>query len=366
MCVLFFLKKWHTINMSTKEKVLSELSSNKKEVVSGEALAQLCNVSRAAIWKAINSLRNEGYDIQGTTNGGYILNSQSDLFSKELLSYHFYKEFPEFQGNQIFCFKEIDSTNTYAKKLLSENGNLRNEIQELTDAGKKLHRAVIVAEKQTAGRGRSGRTFVSPEKTGIYTTIIYAPKGGITAPAKITAFSAVAICRVLQRLYNCTPSIKWINDIFLNGKKISGILTEGTANFETGKIEAAVIGIGINIEENPHALGEEVSKVAGAIIQQNQDKPEISRAELAANIAGEVLKILEENPSELINEYKKYSFLIGKEVEVHSLIDSTEGIYKATAVDITNEASLVVKLPDGSLKTLISGEVTLKSSSFVS
>lgn len=348
--------------MTTKEKVLEKLNQNIGSPVSGEELAEICNVSRAAVWKAINSLRTEGLEITGTTNGGYVLSRQGDFFSKEAFLKFYTENFPSFSEAYVECFKEIDSTNTYAKKLLSESGNLRNENQELTEAGKKLHKAVIVAEKQTAGRGRSGRTFVSPAKTGIYLSVIYAPAGGITSPAKITAFSAVAICRVLQRLYNVQPSIKWINDVFLNEKKISGILTEGTANFETGLIEAAVIGIGINIQDNPEVFTGELSKVAGAILSGGENL--VSRAQLAAGIAGEVLSILEENPADVIKEYKKLSFIIGQEVEVHSLIDSQQGIYKAVAVDITDDAALVVKLEDGSEKTLISGEVSLKSSSF--
>ena len=150
----------------------------------------------------------------------------------------------------VECFEKIDSTNNYAKKILSECGNLRDENGNLTDAGQKYHNSVIVAECQTAGRGRLGREFVSPKKTGIYLSVIYAPENGIQEPAKLTAFSAVAVCRTLKKLFNLDAQIKWVNDVFLNGKKVSGILTEGIVNFETRKIEAAIVGIGLNIFEN--------------------------------------------------------------------------------------------------------------------
>ena len=338
-------------------------------MLSGEELASRCGVSRAAVWKAVKALREEGFEITGTTNGGYVLAS-SDVLTTEALATTFNAAFPQFAGARIETFKEIDSTNIQAKRWLSECGSLRTADGQLTEAGKIYNNAVIVAEKQTAGRGRSGRTFVSPAKTGIYLTVIYAPQGGITNPAKITAFSAVAVCRAIKKLYGIQPSIKWINDIFYNGKKICGILTEGTTNFETGIIEAAVIGIGVNIEENAEAFGGELSKVAGGIFAREGDVhpaggTKITRAQLAAQIAGETLQVLGEPAATVIEEYKSLSFIIGREVEVHTLIDSTQGIYKATAVDIDENAALVVQLPDGTKKTLISGEVSLKSESFV-
>ena len=354
--------------MSTKSFLLNQLSQANGSPVSGEELAVQCGVSRAAVWKAINSLREEGYNITGTTNGGYVLES-CDVLSTEAVSAAFTGEFPQFAGAHIECFKEIDSTLSQAKRWLSECGALRTADGELTEAGKTYSNAVIVAEKQTAGRGRSGRSFVSPAKTGIYLTVIYAPKGGITDPAKITAFSAVAVCRALKKLYGIQPAIKWINDIFYNGKKICGILTEGTTNFETGIIEAALIGIGVNIEENPEAFGGELSKTAGGIFAgegctQPEGGTKITRAQLAAQIAGETIKVLSEPASAVIEEYKSLSFIIGREVEVHTLIDNAQGNYKATAIDIDQNAALVVRLEDGTTKTLISGEVSLKSESF--
>lgn len=349
--------------MKTKDFLLEKLSQSQGLPVSGEELASLCGVSRAAVWKAVKALREEGFEITGTTNGGYVLAS-SDVLTTEAVASAFNAVFPQFAGARIETFKEIDSTNIQAKRWLSECGSLRTADGELTPAGKIYNNAVIVAEKQTAGRGRSGRTFVSPARTGIYLTVIYAPQGGITNPAKITAFSAVAVCRAIRKLYGIQPSIKWINDIFYNGKKICGILTEGTTNFETGIIEAAVIGIGVNIEENAEAFGGELSKVAGGIFDAATNRS-VTRAQLAAQIAGETLQVLGEPATSVIEEYKALSFIIGREVEVHTLIDSTQGIYKATAVDIDQNAALVVQLPDGTKKTLISGEVSLKSESFI-
>lgn len=354
--------------MTTKEKVLEILSQNKEKSISGEKLAKTCNVSRAAIWKAINSLREQNCQIEGTTNGGYILHGNADIFSKEIFQKELEKSYPQFLKSHIECFKEIDSTNSYAKKVLIECGNLQNSEGIFSESWKKYHNSIFVAEKQTAGRGRLGRTFVSPAKTGIYLSVIYAPKRGILEPAKITAFSAVAVCRVIEKLYDVKPKIKWINDIYIDGKKICGILTEGFTNFETGIIESAIIGIGINIFDNPEIF--DANKIAGSIIGNKnsskknfQNKKSIpTRCCLAANVAGEILKILEENQENLIEIYKNLSCTIGQTVKVHPIIGDDKSSYIAKAIDIDKNAALIVQLKDGTTKALNSGEVTFHHS----
>ena len=359
--------------MTTKEKVLQRLAEARGQALSGEALAAECDVSRAAIWKAVNTLRNEGCSIEGTPNGGYIL-SDDDIFSSELFVKTFSKLFSDFSDSHIECFKEIDSTNTYAKRILAECGTLRGADGKLTDAGKKYHRAIFVAEKQTAGRGRLGRTFVSPEKSGIYFSLIYAPEGGIKDPARLTACSAVAVCRAIKKLYNYDAQVKWINDIFANGKKICGIGTEGITNFESGLIEAAIIGIGVNVNQDKNAFSGELGKIAGSLEEAFKEKniaAKLNRCNIAAQIAGEVFSILEEDKKsaaahrKIIEEYKNASLLIDKKITVFPLIGDKKSSYKATAIDIDENAGLVVKLSDGETRTLHSGEVSLKSGEFV-
>ena len=363
--------------MSTKEKVFSILAAQAGagQAVSGEALAAECGVSRAAIWKAINALREQGLQIEGTTNGGYQL-KDDDIFSDELFRQTFAANYSEFSESHIECFKEIDSTNTYAKRILAECGNLRDSSGALTEAGKKYHKAIFIAEKQTAGRGRLGRTFVSPEKTGIYISVIYAPKGGITNPARLTACAAVAICRAIKNVIckfsegtSIEPKIKWINDIFAGGKKVCGVLAEGVANFESGMIEAAVVGMGINIKKNTTAFEGQLADVVGTL--EDATSVKISRIDIAAEVAGQVLKIFEEDASSeaahkaIIKEYKEASFLIGRELTVYPLIGDEKSSYKAIASDIDNNAGLIVTLEDGSKRTLSSGEVTLKSTNVI-
>lgn len=255
------------------------------------------------------------------------------------------------QLSKIHFFETIDSTNLYAKQLLE---NSPDEI-------KNLDKTIVIAESQTAGRGRLGRKFYSPAKTGIYLSLIYAPQEKITNPAKITAFAAVALLRVINRLYKVEPKIKWINDLFLDGKKIAGILTEGFVNYKTGTIDAAVIGIGVNLQNSKDGFPEEISKVAGSI-QKDKENP-VSKNDFVANLAVEISKILKENPELVLREYKNALFILGTKVQVHPIIDDEKSAYEATAIDIDENANLIIRLSDGSQKSLNSGEITLHSSS---
>lgn len=343
--------------MTTKEYVLKILTENKDKPFSGEILAQQCGVSRAAVWKAVKTLREEGYSIEGLSNGGYLLKGDEEVFNEEKFSSQLCSAFPELEESSIYFFEEIDSTNTYAKQLLAKAGALRGIDGNLTHAGKELNNAVIIAESQTAGRGRFGRTFYSPSKTGIYISLIYVPEGGIKNPAGITAFSAVAVSRAIEKVYGVKSQIKWINDVYIEGKKVCGILTEGIANFETGQIEACVIGIGINIEEN-EILPSDVKKIAGSILGGN--KKNADRCGLSVQVCGEVFKVLNEDFSSVLNEYKSKMFLIGRTVQVYPVIGEEKSSYPAKVVDVDDNAGLIVQLEDETLKSLNSGEVSLK------
>ena len=252
--------------------------------------------------------------------------------------------FNQLSQSKVHFFKTIDSTNTYAKKLLEQADNIFS-----------LNKNIIIAESQTAGRGRLGRKFYSPAQTGIYLSIIYVPDEKITNPAKITAFSAVALKRVIERLYKVNPKIKWINDLYLNGKKIAGILTEGFVNYTSGTIDAAIIGIGVNIQNNAE-IPQDLAAIVGSICSNENS---ITNTRFIFEIVNEFFKIMSENSDDVISEYKESSFILGTKITVHSVIESTDGIYEATAIDIDNEAKLIVKLADGSTKALNSGEVSL-------
>ena len=313
---------------------------------------------RAAIWKAVKAIREDGFVVEGTNNNGYTLsaNSGADVLSKAMLEYELNLTYPEFDNSYIECFETIDSTNTYAKKLAAQDPA-------------KYHHAIITSETQTSGRGRIGRTFESPAGTGVYLSLIITPKGGITQPAVITASAAVAVCRAIKKLYVVQPAIKWINDIYVQNdgqlKKAVGILTEGITNFETGLIESAVIGIGVNVSHSDKIKKSTAKDIAGFLTEaprlddNSQPATPPSRAHFIAQIAGEVFKILDEPLANVIDEYKNLMFMLGESLVVHPLIGDDKTAYTAKAIDIDKNAGLVVELKDGTIKTLSSGEVTL-------
>ena len=263
------------------------------------------------------------------------------------------KLYPEFSGCHIECHKSIDSTNTYAKNLLAAAGDVTQ-----------YNHAIITADTQTAGRGRIGRTFVSPADTGVYVSLVVTPKGGITQPALITAWTAVAVCRAIKNVYGTDVKIKWINDLYVNNggklKKCAGILTEGVTDCNTGLVNSAVIGIGINIKPSAQIQNSDAKAIAG-YLSGAPDTTDVlvSQARFVAEIAGQVFHVLEEPAAKVIKEYKSKLFLLGQTLTVHPLIGDNKTAYTATAIDIDENAGLIVRLPDGTTKILSSGEVTL-------
>ncbi len=329
--------------MTVKDSVFSVLQNVKTEdgFVSGQELAERCNVTRTSVWKAINTLRKQGAQIEAVTNRGYRLVANDVYNASEILKYISDKDV------KISFFDVLDSTNTQAKRELAEKDE------------KSLHKTVFVAAKQTSGRGRLGRQFYSPEQSGIYLSAVYS-NGTITKPAVITASAGVAVARALKKIYNVDAKIKWVNDIFVGGKKVCGILTEGIANFETGMIESAVIGIGVNITTNENQP-EELKNIAGSVISCAENR---RQSELCAQVINELFFILDGGPEEIkksMQEYKSRSFLIGKEVEISPVINTEDKNFKCVVQDVTEDAKLAVKLENGEIKLLDSGEVSIHS-----
>lgn len=336
--------------MKTKDAVFRELSTPGTDdgFVSGESLAARCGISRQAVWKAVNMLRAHGAKIEAVTNRGYRLAETGSMLSGDAVAALVPPEF----GVHIKVYETIDSTSTEAKRLCAETGDSR-----------KLNGTVIIAEQQTAGRGRLGRPFFSPPSTGLYLSIIYAPEEGIRNPAVLTATAAVAVCRALQNVYGVEASIKWVNDVFFRRKKVCGILAEGMTNFETGQIDSAVVGIGINIL--PGSFPPELADVAGTIL--DNPKTDTKRSVLAADVISGVLGIYTAGADGValaMEEYRRRSLLTGMTITVHPVINQTEKNYTAIVQGITDDAKLIVKTSDGEIRTLESGEVTLRSDSF--
>ncbi|MCF0242211.1 MAG: biotin--[acetyl-CoA-carboxylase] ligase [Treponema sp.] len=249
----------------------------------------------------------------------------------------------------IRVYDVIDSTNSEAMRLLDAASNFYS-----------LHKEVIYAKSQTAGRGRMNRNFFSPEG-GVYFSLIYSFKDGAPLsfnPAVYTATAAVCVCRALEKLYKVETSIKWVNDIYCHGKKVSGILAEGKIDSRLQKIGAVVVGIGINVFTPKENFPKEIQNRAGSILISAKG---FEPVKLVQEITDSVFNVYDnlENFPLVMEEYRKKSFLTGKTVTVTPLIENEEGQYKALVTGVTENAHLIVRLENGEEKELSSGEVTL-------
>lgn len=217
--------------MTTKELVLDYLLKNAGKSISGEEIASHAGISRNAVWKAVRELRKDGYDVSASTNRGYSL-AESDLLSAQAIRAHLPSDSAA-ANTELIVYDTIDSTNKAAKELA------------ISGAG---HGTAVIADRQTAGRGRYSRSFYSPSGSGLYMSLILRPSLlQFDDPTAITAFAAVAVSDAIQAVTGKQAGIKWVNDLFLNGKKVCGILTEAVTDFESGNIEWIVLGIGTNV-----------------------------------------------------------------------------------------------------------------------
>ena len=319
-----------------KTEVLKTLEIKKGSPVSGEALANTLGVSRTAVWKAINNLKKEGYPIETINGKGYILSANSNKLSMEAITNHLKHNL------DVLVYKEVASTNTTAIGIA--NTNPQKDI-------------LIVSEEQTSGKGRRGRYFYSPKDNGIYMSLLFKPNMDMNKSILITTAASVAVMRAIKELTGLELKIKWVNDLFLNDKKVCGILTEAVTDFESGQISYVVVGIGINCSNVD--VPEEFKDIVGALNYSNLDKNKLI-ALICDNLLNIISDIQKEDRSFLL-EYKTSSMLLGKDINVYksTMINEQAGI-PAKAIDINNDGGLVIQLEDGTISTLSTGEVSVR------
>lgn len=260
--------------MSSKNKVLEFLELNKESYISGEFMASSLGLSRNAVWKAINELRKSGYEIDAISNKGYKLMDGNDILSEiGLISYFNETLISEYKDKDLIrIYDTTNSTNRLAK--------------ELAIAGEK-HGAVIIANEQTAGRGRKDHSFYSP-RGGLYMSIILRPEKLKSLDSNtITITTGTAVCDSIESLTGTRPKLKPINDLYIDDKKICGILTEAGTEYETGDVQWIVVGIGINFDSDISAFPNDIKKTATSLFAPN--RATISRNQLAADIIQRIL-----------------------------------------------------------------------------
>ncbi len=318
--------------MSTKEQVLYSLMEENNSV-SGEKLARKLGVSRTAVWKAIVQLRNDGYRIEACTNRGYRLSELPDRITETEIR-RWLKT--SVLGSRIEIYPSLDSTNMRARTASVEGAP---------------QGTLVIAESQTRGRGRFSRQFFSPPRTGIYMSLVLRPRVNAEQATGITTMAAVAVARAIETVADVKVQIKWVNDLLIHGRKVCGILCEGSMDFESKRMEAIILGIGINVghmvfPKNLESIATSLEDECGA---------EVSRCRLIAEICNQLEALYPDREQKnYIREIRERSCVIGKTVTVYRGAEN----YQAKALDIDDDGRLLVETPEG-IRALDSGEISL-------
>ena len=323
--------------MGTKERLLEFFERNRGRYFSGEELAGQLSVSRTAVWKGVNSLRKEGYQIDAVQNKGYCLSAHTDILSAQGIRGYLS---PECRDLRLEVLRTVDSTNGWVR-VKAEAGEPEGY--------------VVVAASQEKGKGRVGRSFFSPADTGVYMSILLRPEGLSPGEAsKITTMAAVAVCQAIEALPGRQAQIKWVNDIYMDGKKVSGILTEASVGLEDGLLDYGILGIGMNVYIPADGFPDELSGKAGAIFESPQDD---GKNRLAAEVLNRFMKACRtKESSAYVEEYRKRCLVLGREI----LVLGKGEARKARALDVDEDCRLVVQYGDGRMERLSSGEIQIR------
>lgn len=319
--------------MTTKERVLASLEQHRGQAISGQSLANQLGISRTAVWKAIQALIVQGHAIESTPNQGYTLQINNDILSPQGIRRYLKGDLP------LEVYQQIGSTNARAKELAVLGAP---------------HGALFVANSQTEGRGRRGRSFVSPADTGLYLSMIVRSKLPMEKNVLITSAAAVAVCRAVEQTTGKHLSIKWVNDLYTNQGKCCGILTEAATDLETGDLDYIVVGVGLNLLPPKNGWPPDVQGIAASVFEKSEP---IDRCRLTASIANHILAVCEELPTKsFMEEYRSRNIVPGRQVTIVQ-----NGISRsAFACSITDEGHLIVRLPDGNTQELSFGEVSIR------
>ena len=321
-----------------KERILELLNRAAGEYLSGQAISESLGVSRAAVWKAVQALENEGIAIEAVTRRGYRLAEKTDRLSPGNLLPYLSRDHRE----SLLCFPTISSTNDYAKTLAVPD---------------KSQNYYLAAEEQTGGRGRRGRSFYSPAGQGLYLTGLYFPEVPPARASRFTAYGAVAVCRAMQEVCGLTAEIEWRNDILWQGKKLCGILTEMALEGESGAIQYMICGMGINLSQQPEDFPEAFRDLAASLrMATGQTPPRNLLCAALINALDEAYEaFLKEDPLWL-QEYICHCATLSREVV---LLSGPEKI-PAFAEGISEDFGLMVRYADGRRETVYAGEISLE------
>ena len=304
-------------------KVLTFLQTHNTEYLSGQDLSDVLRISRVAVWKHIKKIRELGYTVESKQKLGYKLTANSDaLLPWEITTGLKTKNI----GQKAYYFDSIDSTQNQALKMADEPEN---------------NGAIIIAAKQTGGKGRGGRKWVSP-KGGIWFSIILQPNFDISITTLFPIASALALSKALEKTFKMTPELKWPNDITVKGKKLAGILVD--ASLESNRIENLVLGIGINFDVDVKQIEKTLKRTPNfyGVASLSEQKKNVKPVQLIQTFLLELEKIYDmlssKQTKKIISEWTKRSSTIGKKVE----LNTKEGKIKGKAIKIDDDGALVL------------------------
>ncbi|HHV72127.1 MAG TPA: biotin--[acetyl-CoA-carboxylase] ligase [Clostridia bacterium] len=320
-----------------KERVLELLAEKEGNYISGSEISRRLGISRTAVWKHINTLRQEGYQIDSQTNRGYLLIKSPDLLlpqeiKRGLASCRF--------GQEIIYLERVDSTNQKAKELAVQG---REEGM------------VVIAEEQLEGRGSLGRSWSSPKGKGLWFSLILRPPISPLDTPKLTLVAAVALAKAVKRFAGIDLKIKWPNDLLYGKRKVAGILTELAAEF--GQVDYVIVGIGINVNLTDSDYPEELKETAGSlkmITGKTYNRAELLRV-ILLELERAYFTYLNEGFAPIRSDWCTLAGTLQTRVRITDRNGSFEGI----AEKLDEEGRLLVRLPDNTIRAVLAGEVNL-------
>ncbi|WP_347549875.1 biotin--[acetyl-CoA-carboxylase] ligase [Pseudalkalibacillus hwajinpoensis] len=321
---------------SIRQRLLQMLEEHGENYVSGQMISETLSVSRTAIWKHVSELRKNGYEVEAVQKKGYRIVSRPDMLSKEEIGLRLTTEF---LGKTVHTYPSVESTQYIAHDLAHRG----------TPDG-----TIIVADEQTAGKGRLGRSWHSPRGSGIWTSIILRPKLPPQRAPQFTLIAAVSVVHAIRKQTGLEAEIKWPNDILIDGKKVVGILTELQA--ESDQIKSIIIGMGINVNAGSEDFPSDLNQATSLKVESGQN---VNRSALLAAILNEFETLYEEyltNGFRMIKLlWESYAVSLGRKIKARTLNGVIEGLAKG----ITDEGVLLLEDVQGRIHHIYSADIEI-------
>ena len=323
--------------MSSRDQILSLFRRNLGKFVSGREISSELNVSRAAVWKQVEMLRELGFEIEALRSRGYRLLSGPDV----LLAAEVERGLQtQTIGRPLLCFEELDSSNAKARQLAEEGAG---------------DGTVVIADRQSAGRGRLGRRWESPPSVNLYCSILLRPQIPVQQAPQLTFLSAVAVAETLNHLYQLSARVKWPNDLLVGGAKIAGLLNE--MNAETEQIHFVVLGVGVNLNLTAAQFPAEILYPATSVLLERGaaiDRAEFIR-EFLQRLDGYYQEFLAAGFSPIRRRWEALCDLLNQRVQV----DQNPGLLQGVVVGLDSDGALRVQLDNGQVERVLAGDVRL-------